>query len=49
MAKASQLKALIKSHYDNDSNRFDTLSLQLAVHEATLCHNSFALEVKTCI
>ena len=46
MAKASQLKALIKSHYDNDSNRFDTLSLQLAAHEATLGHNSLALEVK---
>ncbi len=46
MAKASQLKALIKSHYDNDYTRFDTLSLQLAAHEATLGHNSLALEVK---
>ena len=46
MAKASQLKALIKSHYDNDNIRFDTLSLQLAAHEATLGHNSLALEVK---
>lgn len=46
MAKASQLKALIKSHYDNDYNRFDTLSLQLAAHEATLGHNSLALELK---
>lgn len=46
MAKASQLKALIKSHYDNDNIRFDTLSLQLAAHEATLGHNSLAQEVK---
>ena len=46
MAQAAQLKALIKSHYDNDYNRFDTLSLQLAAHEATLGHNSLALEVK---
>ena len=46
MAKASQLKALIKSHYDNDYTRFDTLSLQVAAHEATLGNNSLALEVK---
>lgn len=46
MAKAAQLKALIKSHYDNDYNRFDTLSLQLAAHEATLGHNALALELK---
>jgi len=46
MANASQLKALIKSHYDYDYNRFDTLSLQLAAHEATLGHNSLAIELK---
>ncbi|MEW6552221.1 MAG: ATP-binding protein [Campylobacterota bacterium] len=46
MANASQIKALIKSHYDNDYTRFDTLSLQLAAHEATLGHSSLALEVK---
>jgi SpoVK/Ycf46/Vps4 family AAA+-type ATPase len=46
MAKAAQLKALIKSHYDRDYNRFDTLSLQLAAHEATLGHNTLALELK---
>jgi SpoVK/Ycf46/Vps4 family AAA+-type ATPase len=46
MAKAAQLKALIKSHYDNDYNRFDTLSLQLAAHEATLGHSSVASDLK---
>ena len=46
MAKVSQIKALIKSHYDNDYTRFDTLSLQVAAHEATLGNNSLALEVK---
>lgn len=46
MAKAAQLKALIKSHYDNDYNRFDTLSLQLAAHEATLGHSSLASDLK---
>jgi SpoVK/Ycf46/Vps4 family AAA+-type ATPase len=46
MATASQLTALIKSHYDKDYNRFDTLSLQLAAHEATLGHNNVALALK---
>jgi len=46
MAKAEQIKALIKSHYDYNYTRFDTLSLQLAAHEATLGHNALALELK---
>lgn len=46
MARAAQIKALIKSHYDNDHTRFDTLSLQLAAHEAMIGNNSLALEVK---
>lgn len=46
MARAAQIKALIKSHYDNDHTRFDTLSLQLAAHEAMIGNNALALEVK---
>jgi len=46
MAKASHIKALIQSHYEKDYKRFDTLSLQLAAHEATLGNSSLALEVK---
>lgn len=46
MAKVAQLKELIKSHYDHNYNRFDTLSLQLAAHEATLGRNILALELK---
>jgi SpoVK/Ycf46/Vps4 family AAA+-type ATPase len=46
MATAAQVKALLKSHYENDYSRFDTISLQLASHEAKSGHNAFALEVK---
>lgn len=46
MATASQIKALIKSHYSNDFDRFDTVSLQLASHEAKSGHQSLALDIK---
>ena len=46
MATAAQLKALISSHYQNDYERFDTVSLQLASHEAKAGHTSFALDIK---
>lgn len=46
MAKASQIKSLIQSHYEKDTNRFDTISLQLAAHEAKLGHTALANELK---
>lgn len=46
MATAAQLKALINSHYQNDYDRFDTISLQLASHEAKVGHTSLALDIK---
>ncbi len=46
MAKASQIKSLIQSHYENDHNRFDTISLQLAAHEAKSGHTALANELK---
>lgn len=46
MATAAQIKALIKSHYNNEHDRFDTISLQLASHEAKLGHSSLALGIK---
>ena len=46
MAKASQIKSLIQSRYENDINRFDTISLQLAAHEAKLGHTALANELK---
>lgn len=47
MATAEQVKALIKSFLaDNDKNRFRTISLQVAAHEAKKGHLSLAKEIK---
>jgi len=47
MATADQVKSLIKSFLaDNDKNRFRTLSLQVAAHEAKKGHLSLANEIK---
>lgn len=46
MATAEQIKSLIKSHFDNDRNRFLTISLQLAAHEARQGHNEIAHEIR---
>lgn len=47
MATADQVKALIKSFLsDNDKNRFRTISLQVAAHEAKKGHLSLANEIK---
>lgn len=46
MATAAQIKALINSHYTNDNNRFDTISMQLASHEAKSGHQSLAVDIK---
>ena len=46
MAKASQIKSLIQSHYENDTDRFNTISLQLAAHEAKSGHTALANELK---
>lgn len=49
MASAEQIKALIKSHYDLDHNRFNTIALQLAATEAKRGHNKVATEIKLLI
>jgi SpoVK/Ycf46/Vps4 family AAA+-type ATPase len=46
MATAEQLKTLIKSHFDEDGERFATLALQLAAHEARQGHNDLANEIR---
>lgn len=46
MATANQIKALIKSHFDGDPDRFKTVALQLAAHEARLGHGAIAQEIK---
>jgi SpoVK/Ycf46/Vps4 family AAA+-type ATPase len=49
MAKAEYILSLIKSHYDNESERFTTLALQIAAHEAKLGHAVVANEIKSLI
>lgn len=46
MATAEQLKALIRSHFSNDSERFYTLVLQVAAHEAKQGHGALAHEIR---
>ncbi len=49
MAKAEYIISLIKSHYNNEPERFTTLALQIAAHEAKLGHTLVANEIKTII
>ncbi|HAF32613.1 MAG TPA: ATPase [Sphingobacterium sp.] len=49
MAKADYIISLIKSHYNNEPERFTTIALQIAAHEAKLGHNIVASEIKTII
>lgn len=49
MAKADYILSLIKSHYNNEPERFTTMALQLAAHEAKLGHTLVANEIKTII
>jgi SpoVK/Ycf46/Vps4 family AAA+-type ATPase len=46
MAKAEYLLPLIRSHFDKEDERFVTLALQLASHEAKLGHTALADEIK---
>lgn len=49
MAKAEYILSLIKSHYNNESERFTTFALQLAAQEAKLGHGGVANEIKKII
>jgi SpoVK/Ycf46/Vps4 family AAA+-type ATPase len=46
MASAEQLKTLLKSHFENNPERFNTVALQIAANEARLGHLSLAEEIK---
>jgi len=46
MANADQIKALIKTHFDGDFEKFTTISLQVAAHEAKLGHTYLADEIR---
>lgn len=49
MASAEQLKALIKSHLEGDDQRFFSVAMQIAAHEAKLGHGKLAEELRALI
>lgn len=49
MAKADYIISLIKSHYNSEPERFTTIALQIAAHEAILGHTLVASEIKNII
>jgi len=46
MATAEQLKSLIRSHFGEDQERFVTLALQVAAHEAQQGHGALAHDIR---
>jgi len=46
MATAEQMKALIRSHFEGDVERFVTVTLQIAAHEAKTGHPGLAHEIR---
>lgn len=46
MATADQIKALIRSHWSDEPERFFTTALQVAAHEARQGHAALATEIK---
>jgi len=46
MAIANQLKALLKSHADGDDERFYSIAMQLAAHEAKIGHGKLAEDLR---
>jgi SpoVK/Ycf46/Vps4 family AAA+-type ATPase len=49
MASADQLKALLKSHLDGDDQRFYSVAMQVAAHEAKVGHGKLADELRTLV
>lgn len=49
MASADQLKALLKAHLEGDEQRFRSVAMQVAAHEAKLGHGQLAEELRTLI
>src|ERR1051326_2228328 len=46
MATAEQIKSLIRSHLSEDDERFYTLALQVAAHEAQQGHGELAHDIR---
>ena len=49
MASASQLKALLESHLEGDDERFYSVAMQVAAHEAKRGHGKLAEELRTLV
>lgn len=49
MATAEQLKSMIRSHFADDRERFATIALQLAAHEANQGHIALADEIRVLV
>ena len=49
MASAKQIKRLLKSHMDGDDDRFFSVAMQVAAHEARLGHGKLAEELRSMI
>ena len=49
MASASQLKALLQSYVEGDDDRFLSVAMQVAAHEARLGHGKLATELRETI
>lgn len=49
VATAEQLKMLIKSHFEQNDERFRTIVLQLAAHEANQGHSALARDIRDLI
>ena len=47
VATADQVKSLVKAYIDRDDDRFKTIVLQIAAHEAKLGHDSVARDLKS--
>jgi SpoVK/Ycf46/Vps4 family AAA+-type ATPase len=49
MATAEQIKSLLQSHYKNDNERFTSIALQVAAHEARKGNMLIAKEIKSLV
>lgn len=49
MASADQIKALLKSHTEGDDQRFFSVAMQVAAHEAKLGHGQLAEELRALV
>lgn len=49
MANADQMKALLQSHLEGDDNRFYSVAMQVAAHEAKRGHGKLAEELRSLV